>query len=68
MRFLHLTTFYPPHSFGGDAVYVYRLCHALADAGHEVDVVYCLDLERYVALSAHVRELWHPRESGSRRR
>ena len=42
MRFLHLTTFYPPHSFGGDAVYVYRLCHALADAGHEVDVVYCL--------------------------
>ena len=43
IRFLHLTTFYPPWSFGGDAVYVRRLSHALADAGHEVDVVHCLD-------------------------
>ena len=43
IRFLHLTTFYPPWSFGGDAVYVRRLAHALADAGHEVDVVHCVD-------------------------
>ncbi len=43
LRFLHLTTFYPPYSFGGDAIYLYRLCHALADAGHQVDVVHCLD-------------------------
>ena len=43
LRFLHLTTFYPPYSFGGDAIYVRRLAHALADAGHEVDVVYCRD-------------------------
>ena len=43
IRFLHLTTFYPPWSFGGDAIYVRRLAHALADAGHEVDVVHCLD-------------------------
>ena len=43
LRFLHFTTFYPPYSFGGDAMYLYRLCHALADAGHEVDVVHCID-------------------------
>ncbi len=43
LRFLHLTTFYPPYSFGGDAIYLYRLCHALGDAGHQVDVVHCVD-------------------------
>jgi glycosyltransferase involved in cell wall biosynthesis len=43
LRFLHLTTFYPPYSFGGDAVFLHRLCHALADEGHEVDVVHCTD-------------------------
>jgi len=40
---LHLTTFYPPYSFGGDAMYVYRLAHALGDAGHRVDVIHCID-------------------------
>ncbi|MBI1789553.1 MAG: glycosyltransferase family 4 protein [Acidobacteria bacterium] len=43
LRFLHLTTFYPPYSFGGDAMYLYRLCHALGSAGHHVDVVQCVD-------------------------
>jgi glycosyltransferase involved in cell wall biosynthesis len=43
MNFLHLTTFYPPYSFGGDAMYIYRLAHALGDAGHHVDVVHCVD-------------------------
>ncbi len=43
LNFLHLTTFYPPYSFGGDAVYLHRLCHALGDAGHTVDVVHCFD-------------------------
>jgi glycosyltransferase involved in cell wall biosynthesis len=38
-----LTTFYPPYSFGGDAQYLYRLCHALGDAGHQIDVVHCVD-------------------------
>lgn len=46
MAFLHLTTFYPPYSFGGDAMYLYRLCHALADEGHEVDVVHSVDAYR----------------------
>jgi glycosyltransferase involved in cell wall biosynthesis len=43
LNFLHLTTFYPPYSFGGDAMYIYRLSHALGDEGHNVDVVHCVD-------------------------
>lgn len=43
LRFLHLTTFYPPYSFGGDGVYVQHLARLQADAGHEVDVVHCVD-------------------------
>jgi glycosyltransferase involved in cell wall biosynthesis len=43
LNFLHLTTFYPPCSFGGDAMYLYRLCHALGDAGHHCDVIHCID-------------------------
>jgi glycosyltransferase involved in cell wall biosynthesis len=43
VKFLHLTTFYPPYSFGGDALFIYRLCHALANLGHHVDVVHCVD-------------------------
>jgi glycosyltransferase involved in cell wall biosynthesis len=43
LNFLQLTTFYPPYSFGGDAQYIHRLCHALGDAGHRVDVIHCVD-------------------------
>ncbi|MGH9685834.1 MAG: glycosyltransferase family 4 protein [Candidatus Acidiferrales bacterium] len=43
LKFCHLTTFYPPYSFGGDAMYLYRLVNALARRGHEVDVVHCAD-------------------------
>jgi glycosyltransferase involved in cell wall biosynthesis len=46
MRFLMVTSFYPPHSFGGDATYVRQLSGALADRGHEVRVVYCYDAYR----------------------
>ena len=46
LKFLHLTTFYPPYSFGGDAMYIYRLCHALADERHQVDVVHSVDAYR----------------------
>ncbi|MBM3464633.1 MAG: glycosyltransferase [Armatimonadetes bacterium] len=46
MRFLHVTTFYPPHHHGGDAVYVRRLAEALAAQGHEVEVVHSLDAHR----------------------
>lgn len=43
LNFLHMTTFYPPYSFGGDAMYIYRLSHALGNAGHHVDVIHCID-------------------------
>ncbi len=43
VRFCMLTTFYPPLHFGGDGVFVYRLCHALAELGHEIDVVHSAD-------------------------
>ena len=41
-----VTTFYPPHHFGGDAVYTERLAQALARRGHEVTVVYSADAYR----------------------
>jgi len=40
LSILHVTTFYPPHTFGGDGVQVQRLAQALARRGHEVSVVY----------------------------
>ena len=43
LNFLHLSTFYPPWSFGGDAIYIHRLARALGDDGHHVDVVHCRD-------------------------
>jgi glycosyltransferase involved in cell wall biosynthesis len=41
-----VTTFYPPFSFGGDGMYVRRLCHALASRGHSVDVIHDIDAYR----------------------
>jgi glycosyltransferase involved in cell wall biosynthesis len=40
LSFCLVTTFYPPHSFGGDAVHVHRLATGLARRGHRVRVVY----------------------------
>jgi glycosyltransferase involved in cell wall biosynthesis len=40
LRFCMITTFYPPYSFGGDAVYIYRLVNELARRGHMVDVIH----------------------------
>ena len=44
-----ITTFYPPYSFGGDAVFVEALSRGLAEQGHEVDVIHCLDSYRALA-------------------
>ena len=40
LRFCMLATFYPPLSFGGDAIQIERLALALAERGHEVTVVH----------------------------
>jgi glycosyltransferase involved in cell wall biosynthesis len=46
-----VTTFYPPRSFGGDAVAVQSLARALVRAGHHVTVV--CDDDAYRALSGN---------------
>jgi glycosyltransferase involved in cell wall biosynthesis len=43
LKFCMVTTFYPPHSFGGDAMHIYRLTNELARQGHRVDVIHCED-------------------------
>ncbi len=40
LRFLMVTTFYPPYHLGGDAVHVQYLARALSARGHEVHVEY----------------------------
>jgi glycosyltransferase involved in cell wall biosynthesis len=42
------TTFYPPYSFGGDAIGIQRLSRALVRRGHHVTVVH--DIDAYNAL------------------
>jgi glycosyltransferase involved in cell wall biosynthesis len=46
LKFCMITTFYPPYSFGGDAIYIYRLSNELARRGHHVDVIHCEDSYR----------------------
>jgi glycosyltransferase involved in cell wall biosynthesis len=38
-----ISTFYPPYSFGGDAIYIYRLVNELAKRGHTIDVIHDAD-------------------------
>ncbi len=49
MRFCFVSTFYPPFHLGGDAVYVKRLVHELADRGHEIEVIHCIDAFRLLS-------------------
>lgn len=49
LRFCMITTFYPPYSFGGDAIYVQQLANALAARGHHVEVIHCIDSYRLLA-------------------
>lgn len=43
MRFLMVCTFYPPYSFGGDAISIREWSQALARRGHRVTVVHAAD-------------------------
>jgi glycosyltransferase involved in cell wall biosynthesis len=49
LRIAMLTTFYPPYSFGGDAIGIERLATSLAKRGHEITVVH--DIDAYVTLA-----------------
>ncbi|MGB5838475.1 MAG: glycosyltransferase family 4 protein [Albidovulum sp.] len=48
LRIVMFTTFYPPYSFGGDAIGVQRMARALAARGHDVSVVH--DEDSYLIL------------------
>jgi glycosyltransferase involved in cell wall biosynthesis len=72
-RFAMLTTFYPPHHFGGDAVFIKRLVHSLARRGHEVEVIYDADAFRVLAPQREAKPetqppgvTVHPLSAGSR--
>ena len=43
LKFCMISIYYPPYGFGGDAIYLYRLCSELVREGHEVDVIHCAD-------------------------
>ncbi|MEZ4414448.1 MAG: glycosyltransferase family 4 protein [Gemmatimonadota bacterium] len=43
LRFAFLTTFYPPHNFGGDGIGIQRLARGLVRHGHHVTVIYDAD-------------------------
>lgn len=51
LSFCFVTTFYPPFHFGGEAMYLHRLSNALAERGHEVTVVHCVDSYRLLTKS-----------------
>ncbi|MCB2110431.1 MAG: glycosyltransferase, partial [Rhodobacteraceae bacterium] len=53
LRIVMFTTFYPPYSFGGDAIGVQRMARALADRGHDVSVVH--DEDSYLILGGKVQ-------------
>jgi glycosyltransferase involved in cell wall biosynthesis len=62
LSFCMVTTFYPPHHFGGDAMHAYRLSNALARRGHSVTVVHSEDA--YRALDGRAQEDAFPHERG----
>ncbi len=58
LRIVMFTTFYPPYSFGGDAIGVQRMARALAARGHDVSVVH--DEDSYLILGGKVQEKGTP--------
>jgi len=49
LKIAMLTTFYPPYSFGGDAIGIERLATAIAKQGHHVTVIH--DIDAFTTLS-----------------
>jgi glycosyltransferase involved in cell wall biosynthesis len=44
-----VTTFYPPYNFGGDGIFIQRLSNELAQRGHHVEIIHCVDAYRLLA-------------------
>jgi glycosyltransferase involved in cell wall biosynthesis len=49
LRFCMITTFYPPYHFGGDGIFVQQLSNELAQRGHLVEVIHCIDSYRFLS-------------------
>ena len=62
LRFCFPTTFYPPFSFGGDAVGVQRFASALVKRGHHVTVVH--DVDAFMALYDGPEPVKPPEDDG----
>ena len=43
LRICMITTFYPPYHTGGCGIHVYQLSNLLAQQGHQVEVIHCID-------------------------
>lgn len=62
LRFCFLTTFYPPHNFGGDGIGIQRLARGLVHSGHQVTVVH--DLDAWQALAPGAAPAGEPEPPG----
>ena len=62
LRFCMISIFYPPYSFGGDAIYCLRLAQELVRNGYEVDIIHCAD--SYHAVTKQVDEFAYPASDG----
>ena len=62
LRFAFLTTFYPPHNFGGDGIGIQRLARGLVRAGHQVTVIH--DVDAYNALHRGAEPARQPEPDG----
>lgn len=60
LRIAHLTTFYPPHNFGGDGIGIQRLCRGLARAGHHNVVIHCQDAFETLHSGPEPKDLGEP--------
>lgn len=58
LRVAHVTTFYPPHNFGGDGIGIQRLVRALARRGIHNTVI--LDTDAFTQLAGRVPEAASP--------
>ncbi len=62
LRFAFLTTFYPPHNFGGDGIGIQRLARGLVGAGHQVTVIH--DVDAYNSLHPGAEPAATPEPAG----
>ena len=61
LRVAHVTTFYPPHNFGGDGIGIQRLVRALAKRGIHNTVI--LDTDAFTQLSGRKPDAPPPEEN-----